>query len=56
MASQSQQTGVLCARCRTPIAVENAAKVSEEFSLACPKCGHRGFYHVKDIRMIGGRE
>lgn len=55
MADNSQRTGVICKKCNTPIAVRTPEKVAEEFSVACPKCGHRGFYRVKDIKMLNGR-
>ena len=55
MADNSQSTGVICKKCHAPISVSAPEKVAEEFSVACPKCGQRGFYRVKDIKMLNAR-
>jgi DNA-directed RNA polymerase subunit RPC12/RpoP len=52
MAPNSQSNGVVCTRCKTPIRIEKAERVAEEFSVACPHCGFRAFYHIKDIRPL----
>ena len=52
MADQSQNTGVVCKRCAAPVAVQTVEKVAEEFSVVCPKCGHRAFYRIKDIKTL----
>jgi hypothetical protein len=45
----------LAAKNSAPIAVSTPEKVAEEFTVACPKCGQRGFYRVKDIKMLNAR-
>jgi DNA-directed RNA polymerase subunit RPC12/RpoP len=52
MPDESSNTAVLCARCKRPIPLKHAEKVTEEFSARCPNCGFRGFYRIKDIRTI----
>jgi DNA-directed RNA polymerase subunit RPC12/RpoP len=52
MAPKIQYAGVICRKCTTPIRVETVERVSDEFSVACPKCGFRGFYRIKDIKTI----
>jgi len=52
MAPISPSTGVTCKRCKTPIRVEKAERVAEEFSVACPHCGFRGFYQIKDLKPL----
>jgi DNA-directed RNA polymerase subunit RPC12/RpoP len=52
MAMNSQSIGVTCKRCKTPIRVEKTDRVAEEFSVACPHCGLRGFYQTKDIKPL----
>jgi len=34
------------------ISIETAAKVSEEFSVQCLKCGKRAFYKIKDLKTL----
>ncbi len=55
MGADQPGTGVFCVRCKTPIILKDAARVSEEFSAQCPKCGHRGFYQIKDIKTINSQ-
>jgi len=55
MADNPPSTGVICKKCNAPIAVSTPEKVAEEFTVACPKCGQRGFYRVKDIKMLNAR-
>ena len=45
-------TGLICVRCKASILLKDAAKVAEEFTAQCPKCGHRHFYQIKDIKTI----
>jgi RNase P subunit RPR2 len=52
MAQTIRNAGVICKRCETPIRVETVERVPEEFSVACPKCGFRGFYLIKDIKTM----
>lgn len=52
MADHSQSTGVICKKCNAPIAISTPEKVAEEFSVACPKCGQRAIYRVKDIKTL----
>ena len=42
--------GVICQRCRKPIKLERTDRVAEEFSVACPHCGLRAIYQIKDIK------
>jgi len=55
MADGPATTGVICKRCGTAIAVNAAERVTEEFAVTCPKCGHRAFYLIKDIKTIERR-
>jgi DNA-directed RNA polymerase subunit RPC12/RpoP len=55
MAGNTQNTGVVCKRCNAPIVMVAPEKVAEEFSVACPKCGHRGLYRIKDIKTLSAR-
>ena len=55
MADSRETTGVICKHCAKPVVVAAPEKVAEEFSVACPKCGHRAFYRIKDIKMLGAR-
>ncbi len=55
MAGNTQNTGVVCKRCAAPVAVSTPEKVAEEFSVACPKCGFRGIYRIKDIKTLNPR-
>ena len=55
MADDDRNTGVICIRCTTPIAVRTPEKVAEEFSVVCTKCNHRGFYRIKDIKTMSSR-
>ena len=52
---QDEHTGVVCKHCGAPVAVHAAEKVAEEFTVVCPKCSHRAFYHIKDIRTMSRR-
>jgi DNA-directed RNA polymerase subunit RPC12/RpoP len=45
--------GVICKRCRKPIKLDHTDRVAEEFSVACPHCGHRTFYHDREIKPLG---
>jgi DNA-directed RNA polymerase subunit RPC12/RpoP len=55
MAGNSQPAGVACKRCGTPIVVASPEKVAEEFSVACPKCGHRDLYRIREIKTLDKR-
>jgi DNA-directed RNA polymerase subunit RPC12/RpoP len=52
---QQDRTIVLCKRCGGRIAVRNPERVPEEFSVACPHCGQRAFYQIRDIRSAEAR-
>ena len=52
MASRLAAAGVICKRCETAIAVNGVERVPEEFAVTCPKCGHRDFYRIKEIKTI----
>ena len=45
-------TGVICKQCKTPVEVQTAERVAEEFSVKCPKCEHRDLYHFKDLKTL----
>jgi hypothetical protein len=48
--SGAHQRGVVeCEKCRTPIYIRQPGMVSIEFSVPCPKCGHRGMYFKRMI-------
>jgi len=55
MAIQGAATGVICKRCKTPVEVQAAEQVGEEFSVRCPQCGHREFYRVKALKTLSDR-
>jgi DNA-directed RNA polymerase subunit RPC12/RpoP len=44
--------GVVCQRCHKPIKLEHAERVAQEFSVACPHCGFRTMYQIKDIKPL----
>ena len=44
--------GVVCLRCQKPIRLERTERLSEEFSVACPHCGFRGIYLIRDIKPL----
>jgi DNA-directed RNA polymerase subunit RPC12/RpoP len=48
----SPTNGVVCQRCRKPIKLAHAERVAEEFSVACPHCGFRTMYRIKDIKPL----
>ena len=39
-----------CQKCNTAIQVDKPASVAMEFSVPCPKCGHRGMYFKRMMR------
>ncbi len=44
------QRGIVeCEKCRSPIQIRQPGMVSVEFSVPCPKCGHRGIYFKRMI-------
>jgi DNA-directed RNA polymerase subunit RPC12/RpoP len=55
MASTPPITGVKCERCGAPIAVKAVERLTEEFAVTCPKCGHRAFYRIADLKNIQPR-
>ena len=52
MSASGPQNGVVCQRCRKPIKLERTDRLAEEFSVACPHCGFRSIYRVKDIKPV----
>lgn len=52
MAGKTGNTGVTCERCGTAIAVKAVERLSEEFAVTCPKCGHRAFYRIENLKTI----
>ena len=49
---KESSVGVVCVQCAQKISIETAAKVSEEFSIRCSKCGKRAFYKIKDVKSL----
>ena len=45
--------GVVCVQCNQQILVERDGKITEEFSVKCPKCGKPALYNIKDINPMG---
>jgi len=39
-----------CFKCNSPISIDKPGNVAIEFSVPCPKCGHRGMYFKRMIR------
>jgi len=54
--SKVSHTGVNCKRCNTQIRVNEAGRVSEEFSVPCPRCGSRAFYRVKELKTFANTQ
>jgi len=52
MGNRPATTGVICKRCEAAIAVNAVERVTEEFAVRCPKCGHRAFYRIKEIKTL----
>ena len=52
MAASGPNNGVICRRCHKPVRLERTERVAEEFSVACPHCGFRGIYQIKDIKPV----
>jgi DNA-directed RNA polymerase subunit RPC12/RpoP len=52
MTASGPSNGVVCQRCRKPIKLERTDRLAEEFSVACPHCGFRSIYRVKDIKPV----
>ena len=52
MTASNPGNGVVCQRCRKPIKLERSDRLAEEFSVACPHCGLRSIYRVKDVKPV----
>jgi DNA-directed RNA polymerase subunit RPC12/RpoP len=52
MAASGPNNGVICRRCHKAIRLERTERVAEEFSVACPHCGLRVIYRIKDIKPM----
>jgi DNA-directed RNA polymerase subunit RPC12/RpoP len=52
MTATGPSNGVICRRCRKAIRLERTERVAEEFSVACPHCGNRDIYKIKDIKPL----
>lgn len=39
-----------CLKCHSPIYIDKPGSVAMEFSVPCPKCGHRGMYFKRMMR------
>jgi DNA-directed RNA polymerase subunit RPC12/RpoP len=39
-----------CLKCSKPIYIDKPGSVATEFSVPCPKCGHRGMYFKRMMR------
>jgi len=46
-----QRGAVTCATCQNPIYLRKVAAVAEEFSVNCPRCGHRKVYAARMINI-----
>ncbi|MCF8477153.1 MAG: hypothetical protein K9G60_08985 [Pseudolabrys sp.] len=47
----NERGAIACEKCTTPIYVDRPNNVSIEFSVPCPRCGHRGIYFKRMIVM-----
>jgi RNase P subunit RPR2 len=52
MPQKGSNTVVICRRCDSPIRIEAAERVADEFAVTCQKCGQRGFFRIKDIKTV----
>ena len=52
MSDFGSSNGVVCQRCRNPIKLERTDRLAEEFSVACPHCGFRTMYRMKDVKPV----
>jgi DNA-directed RNA polymerase subunit RPC12/RpoP len=49
--SNPRDRGVVdCLKCHSPVFIERPGNVAVEFSVPCPKCGHRGMYFKRMMR------
>ena len=49
--SSPRDRGVVdCLKCNAPIFIDKPSSVAIEFSVPCPKCGHRGMYFKRMMR------
>lgn len=49
--SSPRDRGVVdCHKCHSPIFIDKPGQVAVEFSVPCPKCGHRGMYFKRMVR------
>ena len=56
-AKQTYERGVLaCTKCAAPIYVYKLKKLSDEFSVRCPRCGERGIYVKSALTIESLRE
>lgn len=48
--SEPRDRGVVdCGKCKSRITIDKPGNVAVEFSVPCPKCGHRGMYFKRMI-------
>jgi len=56
-AKLTYERGVLaCAKCTAPIYVYKLEKLTDEFSVRCPRCGDRGIYTKHALTIESLRE
>ena len=44
---------IACHKCNYRVALATAERLPDEFTVKCPNCGRRDFYHAKKIRSAG---
>jgi DNA-directed RNA polymerase subunit RPC12/RpoP len=44
-----QRGAVHCGKCGTPIHIQRLQALADEFSVRCPRCGHRGIYSRRAV-------
>ena len=52
MPQQASKTVVICRKCESPIRIETAERVVDEFAVTYQKCGQRDFFRIKDIKTV----
>lgn len=46
-----QRGAVTCGKCQSPILLRKFATLTEEFSVNCPRCGHRKVYAQRMVNI-----
>jgi DNA-directed RNA polymerase subunit RPC12/RpoP len=47
---------VSCHKCSYRVALATTERLPDEFTIRCPNCGRRDFYHAKEIRLGDGEQ